>query len=117
MDVPKPNSAEPLQTGPLDTTIETSPEAAMGGPHDDAQDPSSVVGRPSSLSHTPSGGPTVLTLQDLIDLPGQILPEETRMHLKKAGREAALALYSLWKSVNSSQSSAGGKVRKHIDVE
>jgi hypothetical protein len=111
MDTPKADSAEPLTTGPLEIASETSLVDESGDLTPSTQHSTPVT------PHTSSGGPTVLTLQDLIELPGQILPEETRMHLKKAGREAALALYSLWKSVNSSQSSSGGKVRKHIDVE
>jgi hypothetical protein len=64
----------------------------------------------------------VLTLQDLADLPRQILPEETYRHLKNAGREAILALVSLMESINSSmhrssKGSQGGKVRRQIDVE
>jgi hypothetical protein len=59
---------------------------------------------------------TVLTLQDLIDLPRQILPEETYRHLRNAGREALLAVFSLVSSMNKS-TQGSGKVRKHIDVE
>jgi hypothetical protein len=67
---------------------------------------------------SPRQGPTLLTLQDLIDLPGQILPEQTRYHLKNAYREGALALFSLWQSINkATQSQQGGKVRKKIDIE
>jgi hypothetical protein len=66
----------------------------------------------------PRQGSTVLTLQDLIDLPGQILPEETRYHLKNACREGALALFTLWQSINkATQSQQGAKVRKKIDLE
>jgi hypothetical protein len=66
----------------------------------------------------PWQGPTVLTLQDLIDLPGQILPEQTRYHLKNACREGALALFTLWQSINkATQPQQGGKVRKKIDIE
>ena len=66
----------------------------------------------------PRRGSTVLTLQDLIDLPGQILPEQTRYHLKNACREGALALFTLWQSINkATQSQQGAKVRKKIDIE
>src|SRR5438270_13731099 len=62
--------------------------------------------------------PTVLTLQDLLDLPRQILPEQTYIHLQNAGREAILAVVSLFNSINKRQgSSRESKVRKHIDVE
>ena len=63
---------------------------------------------------------TVLTLQDLLELPGQILPPETVHHLKNAGREAMLAVFSLWRSIDKatkSKSQSGEKVRKHIEVE
>lgn len=59
--------------------------------------------------------PTMLTLQDLIDLPRQILPEDTYVHLQNAGRETVLAVYTLWKSLN--KNSAHSKTRRHIDVE
>ena len=59
--------------------------------------------------------PTVLTLQDLIDLPRQILPEETYIHLRNACREASLAAFSLWRSVDKARK--GSKVRTHIDIE
>lgn len=59
--------------------------------------------------------PTVLTLQDLIDLPRQILPEETYIHLRNAIKEASLAAFSLWRSVDKARK--GSKVRTHIDVE
>ena len=57
-------------------------------------------------------------LQELIDLPGQILPPETVRHLKNAGRETLLAVYSLWQNMNRASTGASGeKVRKHIEVE
>jgi hypothetical protein len=62
--------------------------------------------------------PTVLTLQDLIDLPRQVLPEQTYFHLRNAGREAILAVVSLVNSLSNSRRSQGDdKVRRHIDVE
>jgi hypothetical protein len=74
----------------------------------------------SSARQAPAG----LTLQDLANLPGQILPEETYRHLRNAGREALLALVSLMESLNNSlhnseqgRGSPGGKVRRQIDVE
>lgn len=55
--------------------------------------------------------------QDLSRL-AEVLPEETRHHLKRAGSEAMLALYHLWRSVDSARGSAQTpKVRKRIDVE
>ena len=72
----------------------------------------------SAPGASPRQGPTVLTMQDLIDLPGQILPEQTRYHLKNACREGALALLTLWQSINkATQSQQGGKVRKKIEIE
>jgi len=62
--------------------------------------------------------PTVLTLQDLIDLPRQIIPEQTYVHLRNAGRETILAIISLVNGLNNSrQGPEDGKIRKHIDVE
>jgi len=61
--------------------------------------------------------PTVLTLQDLLDLPRQILPEQTYIHLQNAGREAILAVVSLFNSIKKGQASyREGKVRTHIVV-
>ena len=62
--------------------------------------------------------PTVLTLQDLIDLPRQILPEQTYIHLRNAGREAILAVVSLVSSLSNSRRSAeDDKIHRRIDVE
>ena len=75
--------------------------------------PRAASGRPLGLPE-----PTVLTWQDLIDLPSQLLPPKTVYHLRNAGREALLAAYSLWR--NARKAAAGSseeKVRKHIEVE
>ena len=57
-------------------------------------------------------------LQELADLPGRLLPAETVHHLKNAGRETVLAIYSLWQSANrAARAESGEKVRKHIEVE
>jgi hypothetical protein len=62
--------------------------------------------------------PTVLTLQDLIDLPRQIIPEETYIHLRNAGKEAILAIVSLVNGIGNARRGPGdGKIRRHIDVE
>lgn len=67
---------------------------------------------------------TVLTLQDFVDLPRQILPEATYTHLKNAGREVWLAVSSLVESASKTldeagknASNAGNRPRKRIDVE
>lgn len=73
------------------------------------------TGRPDGAS---PDRPPFPTLEDLKDLPQRLLPEETVTHLKNAGREALMALYSLWRSIDSArQGQSGNKVRKHIDVE
>ena len=62
--------------------------------------------------------PTQQLLQELADLPARLLPPETVRHLKIAGRETLLAVYSLWQNYNRSvRSDSGEKVRKHIEVE
>ncbi len=70
---------------------------------------------------SPFGGwpeSTVLTLQDLLDLPRQSLPEETYTHLVNAGRETMLAVLSLVNSLTGTASKPdGNKTRKHIEVE
>jgi len=76
----------------------------------------SLPGIPQVQSILPEA--TQQMLQELIDLPGQILPAETVYHLKNAGRESLLALYSLWQNINrASKGASGEKVRKHIEVE
>ena len=79
----------------------------------------------STPTHTESSGrafslpePTVLTWQDLLDLPGQVLPPQTVYHLRNAGREAMLAAYTLWRNVRkATERTPEDKVRKHIEVE
>jgi hypothetical protein len=57
-------------------------------------------------------------LQELIELPGRMLPPETVQHLKNAGKETLLAVYSLWQNINrTARGESGEKVRKHIEVE
>jgi hypothetical protein len=82
--------------------------------------PGGVTPTFTAASGSPLGlpEPTTLTWQDLLDLPGQILPPQTVYHLRNAGKEAALAAYSLWQNIR--KQAAGtpeNKVRKHIDVE
>jgi hypothetical protein len=62
--------------------------------------------------------PTVLTLQDLLDIPRQIIPEQTYVHLRNAGREALLAIVSLVSGLNNTRRDPeDAKIRKRIDVE
>jgi hypothetical protein len=76
----------------------------------------SATGTSSVQSVFPEAAQQVI--QELIDLPGQILPAETVSHLKNAGRETLLALYSLWQNINRATSGAPEeKVRKRIEVE
>ena len=57
-------------------------------------------------------------LQELRDLPQRLLPEDTYAHLQNAGREALLALYSIWQGIEKTRDgNTANKVRKHIDVE
>ncbi len=88
---------------------------AQGGAEDfDGQSDTASSGGFSTYAWT-RREPTVLTLQDLIAFPRQILPEETYLHLRNACREASLAAFSLWRSVDKARK--GSKVRTHIDVE
>ena len=64
--------------------------------------------------------PLVLVVREILDLPRQILPEETYVHLKNAAREATLAVFSLVNSLSGSTRSsdvAGEKPPRRIDVE
>jgi hypothetical protein len=57
-------------------------------------------------------------LQDLLDLPRQLLPPDTYKHLQSACRETALTAYSLWRHWNKLLgSNSGQRPRRHIDVE
>lgn len=95
---------------------EREPEANGQGEQSAHDDP-----RPPDEARTGQSAwpqPTVLTLQDLIDLPRQLLPAETYTHLQNATRETALTFYSLWRNLNKILGSdAGQKVRKRIDIE
>lgn len=86
------------------------------------EEPEARATRPAQPDKEPEGTtghePTVLTMQDLLDLPRQILPADTYRHLQNATRETLLACYSLWRHLNKAASgNPGPKVRKHIDVE
>ena len=62
--------------------------------------------------------PIVQVVREIMDLPRQILPQETYFHLKNAAKEATLAVISLVNSLgNPPRSSGGGGGPKHIDVE
>ena len=94
-------------------------EPAQNAPPEDVRDQVSQDGTsgagPSAAS---TGQPSLPTLQELRDLPRRLLPEETYTHLQNAGREAALAVFSLWRSIDSARlGKQSEKVRKHIDVE
>lgn len=93
-----------------------SPAAQDGAEARDGQSDIASSGGPSTPAST-RREPTVLTLQDLIDLPRQVLPEETYLHLRNACREAALAAFSLWRSIDKARRGSNNKVRTHIDVE
>jgi len=66
--------------------------------------------------------PITLAVQDLLQIPRQVLPEATYTHLKNAGKEAFLAVVTLVESINGAinsprNSTADEKSVKHIDVE
>lgn len=87
-------------------------------PQDKARDGADQTGSAGATTGKgSSGSPIFPTLDELRDLPQRLLPEETVLHLKNAGREALLALYSLWRSIDAARLGKETKVRKHIDVE
>jgi hypothetical protein len=93
---------------PTDETPRTLPPA--GKPQ------TAILGPPQGQSILPEA--TQQLLQDLVELPGQLLPPETVQHLKNAGRETLLALFSLLQNINyAAKGESGEKVRKHIEVE
>lgn len=73
---------------------------------------------PSGQEATAADQPIFPGLQELRDLPQRILPEETYAHLQNAGREALLALFSIWQGIEKARNGdTGARVRKRIDVE
>lgn len=56
-------------------------------------------------------------IRDLLDLPRQVLPEQTYRHLKNAGKEAILAIVSLLNSLDLSakDSNSGRQAIEHKD--
>src|SRR6476660_10612207 len=98
--------------------VEASPGRLAAGEEAASNEPHKAIEGGAAHLNTWSPQPTVLTLQDLLDLPRQILPEQTYIHLRNAGREAILAIVSLVNSLSDSRRSSGNdKVRRHIDVE
>ena len=67
---------------------------------------------------TQTSDPLAIAIHDLLDIPRQILPKQTYIHLQNARHEAFLAVASLISSLNNAgRGSKAGKVRRHIDVE
>jgi hypothetical protein len=96
---------------PTNSAVGTGKELAA--PDSSARE---IPGSPQVQSILPPG--TQQLLRELAYLPGQLLPPETVYHLKNAGRESVLAVYSLWQNINrATNSTSGEKVRKHIEVE
>lgn len=95
-----------------------SPEGAGAQPESGYDLTVRQVSKANTVQNSAYGWPepAVLVIRDLLDLPRQILPEQTYVHLKNAGKEALLAVVSLVNSF-SAKSSDDGKTRKHIDVE
>jgi hypothetical protein len=76
-----------------------------------------ISDRPSDASQERIPSVQELLAQDLARL-AELVPEETRYHLKRAGTEAGLALYHLWRRVEAqARGPAKPKVRKHIEIE
>lgn len=100
----------------IDSQNADSPPAQDGAEAHNGPGDTASSGGPSTSAWT-RREPTVLTLQDLIDLPRQILPEETYTHLRNACREASLAAFTLWRSIDKARRGSNNKVRTHIDVE
>gem|GEM_PF-3196002 len=96
---------------PARPEAQASPRPSAAGP--------SAGPRPQASGYSRQRpAPTVLTWQDLTDLPRQILPEETYRHLQNACTEATLAAFSLWKSFNKARQGASKQPhRKRIEVE
>ena len=98
--------------------VEASPGRLSAGEEAASIEPQKAVEGGAAPLNRWSPQPTVLTLQDLLDLPRQLLPEQTYIHLRNAGREAILAIVSLVSGFNNTRRGPeDGKIRRHIDVE
>ena len=76
----------------------------------------------SGTNYIDWAGEVETTLKAMLGLPAQVLgavlPEESKIHFKAAGRETMLAVYSLWRKVErSAKGPPQEKVRSHIEVE
>lgn len=108
-----------------ESRVEPSGESATGSEavekSETSEDTPRDKGRPDWEAYAPQ--PTVLSLQDLIDLPKQILPEPTYRHLRNAGVEAWLAITTFFdglsEMVNSTSrgKSTDDKGPRRINVE
>jgi len=93
----------------------TPEESATG---DNARDGVGGLAGGAASTSASAQRPIFPTLNDLRDLPERLLPEETVQHLRNAGREALLAVYSLWRSIDNARlGKQTNKVRKHIEIE
>jgi hypothetical protein len=109
---------EKENVGPVGASQAARPTATGTGEEAVSNEPQKAVEGGAGPLNVWSPQPTVLTLQDLVDLPRQLLPEQTYIHLRNAGREAILAIVSLVSGFNNSRRGPeDGKIRRHIDVE
>ena len=85
--------------------------------HQESNGGSRTEDQPSDASQERTPSIQELLARDLTRLI-EMVPEETRYHLKRAGTEAGLAIYHLWRRVESEvRGEAKPKVRKRIDIE
>ncbi|MGA7729692.1 MAG: hypothetical protein WCD37_00320 [Chloroflexia bacterium] len=103
---------------------EPAPTSGMSG------QTSGTPGAGGTSGKNPSGGTNYIdwagevetTLKAMLGFPAQVLgavlPDESIRHFKAAGRETMLAVYSLWRNIDSAtQGPPQEKVRNHIEVE
>jgi hypothetical protein len=63
----------------------------------------------SNAPYSGRSDPLTLAVRDFLALTRQVLPEPTYTHLKNAGREAVLAVVTLFESMNSAVGPVSGK--------
>lgn len=108
---------------PIDAETETEPAPSPGMSGQTSGTPGDGAKSASSgMNYIDWAGEVETTLKAMLGLPMQVLdavlPDESKQHLKAAGRETMLAVYSLWRNVERSvKGPPPEKVRNHIEVE
>lgn len=105
----------------IEPEVEPAPSAGTSGQSSNTPG-ESANNSASGTNYIDWAGEVETTLKAMLGLPMQVLdsvlPEESKSHFKAAGREAMLAVYSLWRNIErSAKGPPQEKARSHIEVE